>query len=288
MDLNVELSGSSSLSNYATAIYVQGNLNITGGSLTATGSNQSIYANNITINGSVINAIATSNYASNCSGNLTITNSSVTATSDKSNAISTGTLTINGESRLYAWSATSAVIMNGITIGEGLAITTPEAGYFSDGNICDSTGNNAGSVVIEQVSKYAITCPADPGAGGTVSADITSAAVGTKVTLTVTPTSGYMLESLTVKNGEADVATKKVNDTTYTFMMPAAPVTVSAVFDPVYTVTCTAVPEAGGQPQSGEILCARHIYPLQPGFRDGRAAFCRSRLPAAVHGAGSH
>ena len=247
MDLNVELSGSSSLSNYATAIYVQGNLNITGGSLTATCSNQSIYANNITIRGSVINAIATSNYAINCSGNLTITNSSVTATSDESNAISTGTLTINGESRLYARSATSAVIMNGITIGEGLAITTPEAGYFSGGYICDSTGNNAGSVVIEQVSKYAITCPADPGAGGTVSADITSAAVGTKVTLTVTPTSGYMLESLTVKNGEADVATKKVNDTTYTFMMPAAPVTVSAVFDPVYTVTCTAVPEAGGR-----------------------------------------
>lgn len=75
---------------------------------------------------------------------------------------------------------------------------------------------------------------------GTVTADLTIAAEGTEVTLTVTPVDGYELESLTVMNGETEVA---VNDNKFT--MPAGDVTITATFklvesEPTYAVTITA------------------------------------------------
>gem|GEM_PF-4164296 len=88
--------------------------------------------------------------------------------------------------------------------------------------------------------EYDITIATDI-ANGTVEASPTSAAAGDPVTLTVTPAGGYELETLTVKNGETDVTTTKVNDTTYTFTMPAANVTVTATFrQKTYTLSVTA------------------------------------------------
>lgn len=57
-----------------------------------------------------------------------------------------------------------------------------------------------------------------------------SIAAGTKVTVTVTPNDGYVLDTLTVKNGAADVAVTKNADGTYSFTMPAGNVTVTATF----------------------------------------------------------
>jgi hypothetical protein len=75
---------------------------------------------------------------------------------------------------------------------------------------------------------------------GSVSSNLTSAAVGTEVTLTVTPDEGYdyMADSLKVNNGAIDVSG---TGNTFTFIMPAFDVTVTAEFealsDGAYSVT---------------------------------------------------
>ena len=53
---------------------------------------------------------------------------------------------------------------------------------------------------------------------------------GETVTVTVTPDVGYELDTLTVKTESKEVETKKVSETSYTFAMPAANVTVTAKF----------------------------------------------------------
>ena len=72
---------------------------------------------------------------------------------------------------------------------------------------------------------------------GTVTASPTSAAAGTKVTITVAPDSGYELDTLTVK--QTDGTAVEVNDNTFT--MPASNVTVTPTFKELppdtYTVT---------------------------------------------------
>lgn len=70
---------------------------------------------------------------------------------------------------------------------------------------------------------------------GIVTASHTKAAEDVLVTLTVTPATGFMLDTLTVMNGETPVEV-----TNNTFEMPAAAVTVSATFKTIptgYTVT---------------------------------------------------
>lgn len=53
---------------------------------------------------------------------------------------------------------------------------------------------------------------------------------GEAVTVTVTPDVDYELDTLTVKTESKEVETKKVSETSYTFAMPAANVTVTAKF----------------------------------------------------------
>ncbi len=66
--------------------------------------------------------------------------------------------------------------------------------------------------------------------------DKTTATQGETVTLTVTPNNGYELETLTVTivdvtlGARANVDITEGENGTYTFAMPAAPVTVSASF----------------------------------------------------------
>ena len=76
---------------------------------------------------------------------------------------------------------------------------------------------------------YSITLPSET-PHGTVECDKTTAVVGETVTLTVTPDAGYALGTLTVMNGDTPVKTTAGANGTYTFEMPAAPVTVAAVF----------------------------------------------------------
>lgn len=91
---------------------------------------------------------------------------------------------------------------------------------------------------------YTITIPATT--GGTVTAKPSPAIAGSTVTLTVTPNEGYALDTLTVTSADTTkVDTEKVSDTVYTFVMPAANVTVTAAFkstteapvEETYTIT---------------------------------------------------
>lgn len=114
--------------------------------------------------------------------------------------------------------------------------------FYSD----DSAGNTDGlDLTVTLVPEsYAISLP-ESFEHGTVTADKETAAVGETVTLTVTPDQGYELESLTIETVDAGepsgaplLAPRKVvvdvtpgdEPNTYTFAMPAAPVTVSATF----------------------------------------------------------
>ena len=73
---------------------------------------------------------------------------------------------------------------------------------------------------------YKITISTDTITNGTVTADKKSAAEGDKVTLTVTPESGYELDTLTVKDADGTAVTVTANS----FTMPKSNVTVSASF----------------------------------------------------------
>ena len=67
-------------------------------------------------------------------------------------------------------------------------------------------------------------------ANGEVSTSLTNASRGSVITVTVDPDEGYELGSLTVTGPDGRVDVKRVNATTYTFVMPNGEVTVRAAF----------------------------------------------------------
>ena len=90
-------------------------------------------------------------------------------------------------------------------------------------NVTAVTGNATYKATFSSAARmYAITCAKSD--HGSVSAKA-EAAVGSSVTLTVTPEKGYELDTLTVKQGSASVTV-----TNNTFTMPAGDVTVTAAF----------------------------------------------------------
>ena len=109
------------------------------------------------------------------------------------------------------------------------------------------TGNATYKATFTSVARvYAVACAKSE--HGSVSAKA-EAAVGGSVTLTVTPEKGYELDTLTVKQGNANVTV-----TNNTFIMPAGNVTVTAAFKqlpsafgtPNFTLpaACTAIEES--------------------------------------------
>ena len=100
---------------------------------------------------------------------------------------------------------------------------------------CVDLSNNADPITYkfrnvkfeEYVPTYAITIT--EAENGSVSANVTEAAEGAKVTLTITPAEGYELDALSVAAGETPVEVADDN----TFAMPAAAVTVTATFKEV-------------------------------------------------------
>ena len=93
------------------------------------------------------------------------------------------------------------------------------------------------SATFKYAPKYNITV--NDSENGSVSADMQTATAGTTVTLTVTPADDYRFVALTVNDGAVEVT--KVNDTTYTFVMPDEEVTVNATFEQIpHSVTVEA------------------------------------------------
>lgn len=93
----------------------------------------------------------------------------------------------------------------------------------SDANITWTISDYAAPV---EPTTYAITIAEGIENGAIVTEPADKAEEGATVTITATPAEGYKLESISVKNGEEDVEVSAEN----TFVMPAAPVTVSATF----------------------------------------------------------
>lgn len=92
---------------------------------------------------------------------------------------------------------------------------------------------DSGSVSAPAPVRHAVTLEA--GENGSLSADRTQAQSGAVITLTVTPEKGYRLEKLEARDGQDQaVELTRQEDGTYTFTMPESPVTVSAVFGPVF------------------------------------------------------
>jgi len=105
---------------------------------------------------------------------------------------------------------------------------------------------------------------------GTVSSNVSSATEGDTVTLTITPDSGYDLNSITADNG----VTLSGSGNTRTFTMPAATVTITAVF----TATSTTPAEYQAaeadyndltRPKILELEAVEHdpMFGLEPGLR---------------------
>jgi len=106
---------------------------------------------------------------------------------------------------------------------DGTPVSTTET-TVRGGSAGGGGGGGGGSV-----NTYSVTV--NPVANGSVSVSPNNAAKGEKVTITVKPSEGYVLDTLTVKDANGNVLTlTKVNDTTYTFLMPNTRVTVDASF----------------------------------------------------------
>lgn len=137
-------------------------------------------------------------------------------------------------------------------------VAAKAATYYADGNIeywycltcgsyfSDEDGLNEitqASTVIPQlvyipstpstpISRYPATALAAD--NGAITVSLSTASKGSTVTVTVTPDVGYELSSLTVTDASGKpVPVTKLNDTSYTFVMPGSGVTVSATFSEI-------------------------------------------------------
>ncbi|MCR5725220.1 MAG: hypothetical protein K6G80_09070 [Treponema sp.] len=115
-----------------------------------------------------------------------------------------------------------------VTDAAGASVSVTSGGTFT---MPESNVTVSATFKVASATTYAVTI-ASTIENGTVAASTTTAAAGATVTLTVTPSDGYQLETLTVTAGETAVTTTQdTSDTSkYTFTMPASAVMVSAAF----------------------------------------------------------
>lgn len=127
-------------------------------------------------------------------------------------------------------------LLRALKAGEGLYLSYH---FTASGNY---SGERTGSITVTAQERpasdgaapvaptYPVTTP-DRTENGSVSASRESASRGTRVTVTVRPDSGYVLETLTVtdKNGNVLELTDKGNGQ-YTFIMPGSKVEIAATF----------------------------------------------------------
>ena len=103
--------------------------------------------------------------------------------------------------------------------------TLTETPVYDSVSVVERTTTSSGT----SSSRWAVEV--NKAANGALSADVVRAKKGDTVTVTAVPDSGYVLKSLSVKDATgAALSLKELGDGRYTFSMPAAQVTVSAVF----------------------------------------------------------
>ncbi len=127
-----------------------------------------------------------------------------------------------------------------LTISDGT--TTTSEGYTLNNNVTLTGKASYGYIektteaAYTVVKHYAVTCIANPTAGGTVSASPTSALANETVTLTITTNKGYQISDVTLNGTTLDAV-----EGVYSFSMPAADANVVANFSMIdYTITIDA------------------------------------------------
>ena len=98
------------------------------------------------------------------------------------------------------------------------------------------------------------------GTGGSVSPNVSTAAGGANVSLTVTPSKGYVLTSLTLSSGTVKESINSIKNS-YSFTMPSSNVTVSATFEPV-ELTVYVQSGASGTPVVGALFSRSQLENL--------------------------
>lgn len=134
----------------------------------------------------------------------------------------------------YAWTITAIADGKYNIIGKNGRFLGTNANDKAAGSKCYGDKKADNGSYIWSISEY--VAPVEPTTyaitvtegieNGAITTDVAEAEEGATVTITATPAEGYKLESISVKNGEEDVEVSAEN----TFVMPAAPVTISATF----------------------------------------------------------
>lgn len=139
-------------------------------------------------------------------------------------------ITVTGTIDNIIMTETGSINNNTVVAGNELdkvptsdVLTTPDSSEDSSDNSSSSSGSSSGS---SSSSTYSITID-DNIENGSISTDVSKASLGQKVTITATPDSGYELESITVTN---DKYNSKLTVTDNSFTMSISDVTVSATF----------------------------------------------------------
>lgn len=138
------------------------------------------------------------------------------------------------EKKAFAWLLSAAMALTLVT-GAGMTAHAETAATASQA---------AGEKATYTITDYT-------GTNGTVTADQAAAPAGTTVTLTAAPADGYGLSSLTV-TGAAINGTVSANTAKYTFIMPAANVTVNAVFSPIALTVYAQSGNAGARVRAAQ------------------------------------
>lgn len=137
---------------------------------------------------------------------------------------------LNAQADAYNW--TISIASGGAATITSTQTTTRSIKYNTTNPrfACYTTEQTTPYLYVEEVVEYTVSLagtPAGTVSGGTISASPTSAAAGTTVSLTATPSAGYVFDSWNVTDADAGSVTVTNNQ----FTMPAKNVTVNATFN---------------------------------------------------------
>lgn len=197
------------------------------------------------VSGGWANSSGGSNYVQNANGNAAPV---VQLATNAFYEIDVDEFTVNGSLALL--DHTDRRAFSGATVH---VQAVPDAGYRCSGITANDTPVENGSFVMPaedvyltaefEKILYAITGYAD--AFGAVTAEPAEAGIGDEVLLTVSPTAGYVLETISAQDAGGNGLSLTQTGAGYRFTMPASGVTVTASFAPgSYTVT--VAPSAHG------------------------------------------
>ncbi len=240
------------VSSYNNAIEAEGAVTINGGDIEAMSSSRNKVAieaamSGLTVNGGRVTAHGGQGTGIYAAQDLAVHGGTVSA--DGANGIRSlsGNITLGWTDPGGSITASSYIVGSDqtVTVRDGQALLDPSTGAVFAGNITAKLTDIAGATL---VPAHAVSI-AEGIEHGTVTATPTAVAASAEddartVTLTVTPDSGYRLDTLTVKYYSDDVETTPGENNTFTFTMPDGRVNVTAAFKLVYGTPDFTLPAA--------------------------------------------